>query len=69
MMEEDQLIFLGAAILLSQKGRDPDDTELRTAMSAAHKLLEVVKKQRDEIREKQRLPLVEYYKEKSEKKE
>jgi hypothetical protein len=44
-MNEDEPIFLGAAILLSQKGRDPDDTEIRTAAENARKIREEVKRQ------------------------
>ena len=56
----------GGAILLSQRGREPDDTEIRIAAVSAHKLYEEVKKQRTERQQKQPLPLVELAKEKSE---
>jgi len=65
-MDYDTLIFLGAAILLSQKGSDSTDTEMRTAADSAYKLHGEVKKQHNERREKQPLPLVELAKEKLE---
>jgi hypothetical protein len=73
-MDEDELIFLGAAILLSQKGHEPlslkghepDATAIQTAVDSAFKLHEEVKKQLSERRANQPLALVELAKEKLE---
>jgi hypothetical protein len=65
VVSKDELIFLGAAILLSQKGRDPDATELRTAAEWAFKLHEEVKKQDSDRQANQPLPLFELAKEKA----
>jgi len=49
---DDQLIFLGAAILLAQTfGRgDADESHIQAAVTTAHELRGEVKKQLDEIR-------------------
>jgi hypothetical protein len=65
-MSEDELIFLGAVILLPQKGRESDEAEMQTATLSAYKLREEQKKQRNQRQEKKPLPLVELAKEKLE---
>jgi hypothetical protein len=47
-MSEDELIFIGAAILMTQT--PVDDTTIRTAVTTARKLHSEVRKQLDEVR-------------------
>jgi len=53
-MEQDDLIFLGAAMLLGQivAQRPPDQTEIKTAVTTARNLRVEVERQHAEAREK-----------------
>jgi hypothetical protein len=53
-MEQDDLIFLGAAMLLGQMvaQRPPDQTEIKTAVTTARNLRVEVERQHAEAREK-----------------
>jgi len=62
MLENDELVFLGAAILLAQMP-NVDDTNIRTAVANAHKLRGEVKKQLDEIRANEPYGVLEHEKE------
>lgn len=70
-MSEDDLVYLGAAILLApMMNRNPDpkqviSREIQIAVVSAHFLMDEVKKQRGKIREiqsNQPLPLIEVVK-------
>jgi hypothetical protein len=63
--EDELLISVSAAILLSQRGREPDDTEIRTAVDSAFKLQEEVKKRLSKMRAEQTYAVLEQAKEKS----
>jgi hypothetical protein len=51
-MEQDDLIFLGAAVLLGQmvSQRPPDQSEIRAAVQAARNLRDEVNQQHEEAR-------------------
>jgi hypothetical protein len=53
-MEQDDLIFLGAAVLLGQlvTQRQPDQTEIKTAVTTARSLRDEVERQHEEARVK-----------------
>ena len=53
-MEQDDLIFLGAAVLLGQMviQREPDQTEIKTAVTTARNLHDEVERQHEEARVK-----------------
>jgi hypothetical protein len=53
-MEQDDLIFLGAAVLLGQMviQREPNQTEIKTAVTAARNLRDEVERQHEEARAK-----------------
>jgi hypothetical protein len=53
-MEQDDLIFLGAAVLLGQMviQREPDQTEIKTAVTTARNLRDEVERQHEEARAK-----------------
>jgi len=53
-MEQDDLIFLGAAVLLSQMAsqRPPDQSEIRAAVQTARNLRDEVNQQHEESRSK-----------------
>jgi len=61
-MDDDDLIFLGAVILLSGKGHDPNLTEIRNAVANAHSIYAEVKKGREEISRNAPLGFVEHLK-------
>jgi hypothetical protein len=53
-MEQDDLIFLGAAVLLAQMARErpPEPSEIKSAVSAARNLRDEVERQHEEARAK-----------------
>jgi hypothetical protein len=53
-MEQDELIFLGAAVLLGQMvvQREPDQAEIKTAVTTARSLRDEVERQHQEARVK-----------------
>jgi len=53
-MEQDDLIFFGAAVLLGQmvSQRPPDDNEIKAAVQAARSLRDEVNRQHEEARAK-----------------
>ena len=66
-MQEDELIFLGAAVLLApalpKKSPDPEnDVEIQAALANAHFLYEEVKRRREKIRDGKILGYVELMK-------
>ena len=56
-MEQDDLIFLGAAVLLGQMvmQREPDQTEIKTAVATARNLRDEVERQHQEARAKKEI--------------
>ncbi len=56
-MEQDDLIFLGAAVLLSQMASQklPDQSEIKSAVSTARDLRDEVERQHEEARAKKEL--------------
>ena len=53
-MEQDDLIFLGAAVLLGQmtSGKPPDHTDIQAAVQTARELRDEVNQQHEEARAK-----------------
>jgi hypothetical protein len=53
-MEQDELIFLGAAVLLGQmvSQRPPDPTDIKTAVQTARNLRAEVEQQHEDARAK-----------------
>jgi hypothetical protein len=51
-MDQDDLIFLGAAVLLGQMvtQRQPDQTQIKTAVTTARNLRDEVERQHEEAR-------------------
>ncbi len=56
-MDQDDLIFLGAAVLLGQMviQREPDQTEIKTAVTTARSLRDEVERQHEEARAKKEI--------------
>ena len=61
-MEEEQLIFLGAAILVAPLGSKMTPDAIPAAVSFARALRMEVREQEGQKREKSELGLIEYYK-------
>ena len=56
-MEQDDLIFLGAAVILAQMGsqRPPEHSEIKSAVSTARNLRDEVERQHEEARAKKEI--------------
>lgn len=56
-MEQDDLIFLGAAVILGQMAsqRPPDQSEIKSAVSTARNLRDEVERQHEEARAKKEI--------------
>jgi hypothetical protein len=61
-MDEEQLIFLGAAILLAPLGSTMTPDVIPAVVSCARALRKEVSEQEGQKREKSELGLIEYYK-------
>ncbi|MGB2624301.1 MAG: hypothetical protein WA857_21800 [Candidatus Acidiferrum sp.] len=65
-MDEEQLIFLGAAILLAPLGSNVTPDAIPAVVSCARALRQEVSEQEQQKKEKSELGLIEYYKRLSE---
>jgi hypothetical protein len=56
-MEQDDLIFLGAAVILSQMAshKPPEQSEIKSAVSTARNLRDEVERQHEEARAKKEI--------------
>jgi len=56
-MEQDDLIFLGAAVILAQMGsqRPPEHSEIKSAVATARNLRDEVERQHEEARAKKEI--------------